>query len=125
MVGALRPIKKVASPSPLLSIQTKVRYAETLGATRFLYAAGVWDDIPDFLARKLRAYHSQVYRTATNKGLRNHTRDQDSNDMVYLRTQRLAIDQVLSVARMRMLPSILLRAPPAVRVSIDALWSVP
>eukprot|EP00959_Pyramimonas_sp_CCMP1952_P349284 7318256-Pyramimonas_sp.AAC.1 len=40
MVGALRPIKKVVSPSPLLSMQTKVRYAETLGAIRFLFAAG-------------------------------------------------------------------------------------
>eukprot|EP00959_Pyramimonas_sp_CCMP1952_P062236 1301033-Pyramimonas_sp.AAC.1 len=61
MVGALRPIKKVVFPSPPLSTQTKVRYAETLGATRFFYAAGVRDDIPDFLARKLRAHHSQVY----------------------------------------------------------------
>eukprot|EP00959_Pyramimonas_sp_CCMP1952_P441347 9239417-Pyramimonas_sp.AAC.1 len=53
MAGALKPIKELIAPSPLIPLAKKVTYCESIAASRMFYCSSTWDDVPGYSERQI------------------------------------------------------------------------
>ena len=103
MAVAVKPIKKLVAPSPILPTRIKVLYSECLGGSRFLYGACIWDGLPQYLQDKTTTAHGQIYRAALNLGRANSAQEQIWHDEILWQADRLQFPVVMSITPLRFL----------------------
>eukprot|EP00959_Pyramimonas_sp_CCMP1952_P459878 9478956-Pyramimonas_sp.AAC.1 len=100
----------------------KVRYSEAYAGSKFLFAVGTWDHLPRYLYRRALTGYISICRTPLNLGALNCRGGRESLVDVLVSVKKLPLHIVLIVARPRLLPIILVGAPPLVRLLLDFMW---
>ena len=118
---AMVPLRRCVCPRKAVSVKAKLIFVDALATSRLCHSVGAWDRLAHGQLAKMQASLVGGYRCALALPHRDPTRDRHVGAEVLAAAGRFGVDLRLSVARLRLLVTVLLRGPHAVHLLFDYL----
>ena len=118
---AMAPLRRCVCPRKAVSSAAKLTFVDSLATSRLCHSIGAWDALTPGQVSRLQAALVSGYRQAMSMPHKDPTRGRRTSSEVFAATRRLGMGVRLSLARLRLLTSLLRSGPRSLLRLLDYL----
>ena len=118
---AMAPLRRCVCPRKAVSVKAKLIFVDSLATSRLCHSVGAWDKLARGQLDRMQAALVGGYRSAMSMPHRDPTRDRHAGAEVLASAGRFGMSMRLSVARLRLLTTVVLHGPRALLLLFDYL----